>query len=139
MFSRTGSVALLGQEIADAAMGVDVIGVELQRRLEMRARQLVLAGQKQQIRQIDVPGGVFGMMPNGFAEQRPRGVLVAGRQHHGAEIVEHGEIGRCVAEKFEIVALGLFEQALLAQQTGALEPKGEASGSRASERSSSSM
>ena len=50
------TVADLGQKIAHAAMGVNVIRIDPQRAFEMQSGLCLLAQQKQQIGEIDVPG-----------------------------------------------------------------------------------
>ncbi len=67
------------------------------------------------------------MMPHRLAEQRARGLPISGIENERAEIVQRGEIGRPAPDEFEIVALGLLERALLAQQAGAFEARLEAS------------
>jgi hypothetical protein len=120
--ARAGEVAKLGEQIAHAAMRMDVVRIGPQRRFEMNTRGFRLAAEQQQIRQVDLAVRIIRMMAHGLSEQRARGVLVAGGESERAEIVQHAEIGRRAAEQFQIVALGRFELALLAQQAGALVP-----------------
>jgi hypothetical protein len=67
--------------------------------------------------------GVIRMVTHRLGVQRARGIGVAGGENQRTEIVEDGEVGRRLAKKLQIVALGFFEQALLAQQPGALEAR----------------
>jgi hypothetical protein len=116
-------VARLGQEISHAAVGVNVVGIDPQRGFEMNARLVRLAAEEQQVRQIDVSVRIIRMVPHGFAVQRAGGVFVTGGEDECAEIVQCSEVGRRALEQFQIVALGLLELALLAQQAGALEAR----------------
>ena len=94
MRPRARRVADLGQQIAHAAVGVNMIGIGAQGGFEMRARLVVLVEQKQQRRQIDPALRIVGMVPHRLAEQRARRVLVSGLEDEIAEIVQHAEIGR---------------------------------------------
>jgi hypothetical protein len=109
MPARAGHISFLGQEIAHAAMGMDMVRIDPQRYFEMNARLVRLAAEKQQVRQIDVPGRIVGMMAHGFAKQRAGSVFVTGGENQRAEIVQDAEVGRCTPDQFEIVALGLLE------------------------------
>ena len=120
--ARAGEVAKLGQQIAHAAVCMDVVRIGPQRGFEMNTRGFRLAAEQQQIRQIDSAVRIIRMMAHGLGEQRARGVLVAAGESQRAEIIQHAEIGRRAAEQFQIIALGRFELALLAQQAGALVP-----------------
>ena len=121
MRPRTRHIADLGQQIAHAAMGMDVAGIGAQGGFEMRTRLIVLVEQEQQRRQIDPALRIVGMMPHRLAEQRARRVLVSGLEDEIAEIVQHAEIGRSAPQQFEIILLGRLVGALLAMQTGPLE------------------
>ena len=61
------------------------------------------------------------MMSDSFAEQRACGFLVSGVENQRPEIIERAKIGRRPPKQFEIVALGFFEQALFAEETGAFK------------------
>ena len=82
-----GCITKLGQKIAHAAVRVDMIRIDLQRRFEMNTRRFLLPAHEQQIRQIDMPVRIIRMMPHRLAEQRAGGVLVAGSESERAEIV----------------------------------------------------
>jgi hypothetical protein len=56
-------------------MGMDVMWIDAQRRLEVMARLFILVGQEQEIGEIDTSVGVVRMMMHGLAEQRARGIL----------------------------------------------------------------
>ena len=71
---RAGGVAKLGQKIAHAAMRVDMIGIDPQRRFEVSRACVLFADQKQQVRQIDMAVRIARMMPHRLAEQRTRRV-----------------------------------------------------------------
>ena len=129
-------VAKLGQEIAHAAMRMDMVGIDPQRRFEMNPGCGFFAGQEQQVRQIDVAIRVARMVPHGFAEQRPRRVSIPGFENERAEVVERAEIGRPTADELQIIVLGFLEIVLLSQQTGAFAARFIESGSRSSTRSS---
>ena len=105
MSARAGTVAGLGQKIAHAAMGMNVIRIDPQRASKCSPRLLQFAEQKQQVCQIDLPGGIVRMMSDSFAEQRARGFLISGIENQRAEIIERAKIGRRPPKKFEIVAL----------------------------------
>jgi hypothetical protein len=102
-------VTKVGKQIAHAAMGVDMVRIDLQRRFEMNTRLFLLAAHEQQIRQIDVPVRIIRMMVHRLAEQRAGGVLIAGGQSERTEIVQHAEVGGCAAKQFQIVALCFLE------------------------------
>ena len=94
MRPRARRVADLGQQIAHAAVGMNVIGIGAQGGFEMRARLVVLVEQEQQRRQIDPALRIVGMVAHRLAKQRARRVLVSGLEDEIAEIVQHAEIGR---------------------------------------------
>jgi hypothetical protein len=98
-----------------------MVRIDPQRRFKMNARLFQFAVEKQQVRQIDSPVRIVRMMAHGFAKQRAGSVLVAGGENHRAEIVQCTEFRRRAPKQFQIIALGLLETALLAQQAGALE------------------
>ena len=66
--ARAGRVAKLGQQIAHAAMGMDVVRIGPQRGFEMSARSFRLAAEQQQIRQVDVAVRIVRMMAHGLGE-----------------------------------------------------------------------
>ena len=113
MPAGAGGVADLGQQIADAAMGMNVIGIDAQGGFEMSACRLVLAHQQQQIGEVDMPDRIIRVMPNSLAEQRARGAPISGFEHERAKVVEHAEIAGLAADQFEIVAFGLLEKSPL--------------------------
>ena len=121
MRPRARRVADLGQQIAHAAVGMNVAGIGAQRGFEMRARRVVLVEQEQQRRQIDPAHRIVGMVTHRFAEQRARRVLISGVEDEIAEIVQHAEIGRPALQEFEIIRFGRLVGALLAMQPGTLE------------------
>ena len=96
------------------------------RRFEMQARPVQFADREQQVRQIDMAVGIARMMPHRLAEQRARRLAMPGLERQRAEIVERAEIGRVTADQLEIVALGLLEAALFAQQAGAFGKRRDA-------------
>ncbi len=112
-------IAKRRQQIAHAAMCMNMAGIYFQRRLEVLARGRLLADEEQQIGKIDVAVGIVRMMPHRLREQRARGLAVSGIEHQRAEIVQRGEVGRLAADKFQIIALGILKPALFPQQTGA--------------------
>ena len=118
-------IAERGEQIGHAAMGMDMAGIDLQRRFEMRARRRVLAKQEQKVRQVDAAIGIGRMPPHRFAEQGPRGLAVAGIEHERAKIVQRRKVIRLAADQLQIIALGVLETALLAQQSGAFGARAE--------------
>ena len=66
--ARAGRVAKLGQQIAHAAMGMDVVRIGPQRRFEMNTRGFRLAAEQQQIRQVDLAVRIIRMMAHGLSE-----------------------------------------------------------------------
>ncbi len=119
MAACTRFVAERRQQIAHAAMGVNMIGVGTQRRFKVKPRLPAFAEQQQQVGEIDVAVRIIGMMPHRLAEQRARGFPITGIENQRAEIVERGKIRRLAANKIEVVALRLLEPAFFAQQSGA--------------------
>ena len=100
---------------------MDMIRIEPQRAFEMQPGLLLFAQQKQQIAEIDVPGGIIRMVPNGLTEQRAGGFLVSSVKNQRPEIVECAEISRRSPKQFEIVGFSFFELALFTEQTCAFE------------------
>src|SRR5581483_12057328 len=88
MPARTSAISHLGQQVAHAAVGMNVMRIEPQRDLEMLPGLVQFTGEKQQGREIDMPHRVAGMMPHRLAEQGPGGVLVTGLEHERAEVVQ---------------------------------------------------
>ena len=121
MPAGTRIVPGLRQQIAHAAVSMDVIRVEAQRAFKMQPGLLLFAEQKQQISKIDVPGGIIRMVPNGLTEQRAGGLLVSGVKNQRSEIIECAKIGGRSPKQFEIVGFGFFELALFTEQTCAFE------------------
>ena len=60
----------------------------------MPTRLIEFAKQEQQGRKIDAPHRIVRMVANGLTEERAGGVLVAGLESQGAEIIQRSEIGR---------------------------------------------
>jgi hypothetical protein len=118
-----GLVAGLSQEIAHAAMGVDMIGFDPQGGVEVKARLRRLADAEQQIREIDMPRRIFRMVLHGCREDRVRRIAKPGIEQHGPEIIQRAEMSRHAPQQLQIVALRLLERALLTQQAGAFEAR----------------
>ena len=110
-------------------MGVDMAGIDLQRGFEVMPGLITFAEEKQQIGEIDVAGRIAGMMPHRLAKQRARRFAIAGIEDEHAEIVQRCKIGRAPAKNLKVIALGLLEPALLAQQPGAFGARGNIVGS----------
>lgn len=66
MTAGADGVAEFGQQVAHAAMGMNVIGSDAQRGLEVVARLLVIVGQEQEVGEIDTSVGIVRMMTDGL-------------------------------------------------------------------------
>src|SRR5580698_7709777 len=87
----------------------------------MLARLFLLFRKEQQIREIDPPHRIIGMVSHRLVIQRQGGILISRFQGKRSEVVENAKVGRPAPKQYEIILLRLFESALFAQQASSLK------------------
>jgi hypothetical protein len=59
------------------------------------------------------------VISHGLAEERARGIPIAGFENKSAKVIQDAEISRPAGQELEIVALRFLKQALFSEQAGA--------------------